>query len=957
MTMLGRNTKQTTTGMGGFYNRLKSVNMRLANINKDANRASMGIKGLGKSFGGLNSVMNIAKFYLVAHALKSFVNAALDAIETTNLFAVSMGGALDSANRFIDAMHVAFGLDQTNLKNAVGTFGLLSRSMGINNENAETLSTTMGKLGLDLSSLMNVPINQVMGDLRSGLLGQSETVYKYGIDVTEASLKTEALAQGISKSVRNMSQGEKMALRYAVMLKQTGLAQGDFSRTLESPANQARILQERFVTLSRSIGNIFIPVLSKVLPYLNAVMIAMIRIADMIAKLVGFVMPTFEVPTLDTIKSGAEDAEDAVGSLATKMKQFSSGMDELNVIDTSAPSGGGGGGPSIGDVNDFDFATYDNMMDQASTRVQEIADRIMGAFTTVYDYISTVTAPLDGVFTPISDIVLESFRTFYEDILLPLGGFILTSFIPNFFIILAETITILGKALEGMQPGFQFIYDRFIQPAFTGALALTSILLDRMSEALKQLNKWIDANRTTFDKLMETIGIVMTVISLLVASFIGIMQTIKLFSVITMAVTSPLGLVVIAIMALIAIGYLLIDNWAVVSAFFGAFGDFIKAKFDEMVLKFQEFTTSLQTGYDGTIAPVMGYIQTLFQMAVTTIVTLWNTLLKPTITAIINIFKAIGTTLWFVVTEFIIPLVQEWIDHFTNLWNQHLVPFLAELGKFVMSIIGFFAMIRDEFLIPLFNEFVKTLEWIIADFVMPMVQTFMEYLLPKLRNAFTFIADIFFIFLGVVIDVATGVLDFFGGVLDFFTGLFTGDLKLALSGIESMFTGMLTVVSGVGTGIVNVIIEVVNGMLRAVANGINFVVRQMNKISFDVPDWVPGIGGMSFGVSLNEVEPFQIPKLARGGSLTDGDLFEAGESGKAEAIGSFNNKTTVMPLENTDFVDAIYRAVFRGMTESQEEGGSVIENVLNLDGETIYRNQQRVARGRGIDFGMGVFAR
>ena len=107
---------------------------------------------------------------------------------------------------------------------------LLARSMGMSTKQAKTLSTTTAQLSTDLASLTNIPINQVMQDLRSGLIGQTETVYKYGMDLTEASLKTEAFRLGITKSVREMTQGEKMALRYSLMLKQSGLAHGDFAK-------------------------------------------------------------------------------------------------------------------------------------------------------------------------------------------------------------------------------------------------------------------------------------------------------------------------------------------------------------------------------------------------------------------------------------------------------------------------------------------------------------------------------------------------------------------------------------------------------------------------------------------------------------------------------------------------------------------------------------------------------
>ena len=136
---------------------------------------------------------------------------------------------------------------------------------GLSAENASILAENTNRLALDLGALTNRSFTKVAEDLRSGLIGQSKTMYKYGIDVTEAAIKQEALNQGIKKSVRHMSQAEKMALRYSVMLKQSGLAHGDFANTINRPANQLRILSERFLTLGRSIGNLFIPILNSVL--------------------------------------------------------------------------------------------------------------------------------------------------------------------------------------------------------------------------------------------------------------------------------------------------------------------------------------------------------------------------------------------------------------------------------------------------------------------------------------------------------------------------------------------------------------------------------------------------------------------------------------------------------------------------------------------------------------------
>ena len=260
---------------------LRGVGNSLGNLDRTATRTT---GSMGNAFKGLNKIIGIGALYKLADGMASATKSALDMIEVANLFTVSLGDMSSQAMKTINALHEVYGLDVTNLKSAVGGFALLSRSMGMSTKQAEILATNTTRLALDLSSLTNVPIQQVMQDLRSGLVGQSETVYKYGLDVTEAGLKTEAMNQGITKSVRNMSQGEKMALRYAVMIRGSSLAQGDFANTINAPANQLRILSERFITLSRSIGTIFMPMLQAVLPWLNALVMILIDVANAIAK-------------------------------------------------------------------------------------------------------------------------------------------------------------------------------------------------------------------------------------------------------------------------------------------------------------------------------------------------------------------------------------------------------------------------------------------------------------------------------------------------------------------------------------------------------------------------------------------------------------------------------------------------------------------------------------------------
>jgi len=334
---------------------LRGVGNSLGNLDRTTAR-TMG--SMTNSFQGLNRIIGIGMMYKFARGMASAVKSALDMIEVNNLFVVSLGNLTEEAMKTVDSLQQVYGLDPTNLKSAIGGFALLSRSMGMTTKQAEVLSTNTTRLALDLSSLTNVPIQQVMQDLRSGLVGQSETVYKYGIDVTEAGLKTEAMNQGITESVRNMSQGEKMALRYATMLRQTTLAQGDFARTINAPANQLRILSERFVTLSRAIGTIFMPMLKVVLPWLNALVMVLTDVANKIASLFGYEAPT-NATGLNQVGEDAKNSSDALGGTTKavdgttkalkKMKSATLGFDELNILPKpTSPSAGKNAGAGAG---------------------------------------------------------------------------------------------------------------------------------------------------------------------------------------------------------------------------------------------------------------------------------------------------------------------------------------------------------------------------------------------------------------------------------------------------------------------------------------------------------------------------------------------------------------------------------------------------------------------------------
>lgn len=485
---LGASAKEATNSYGSWFKQNKKLGNSFANINKDVNRASAGMKNF-------SSVLNFAKMGMAVNiltsALSNSIKASMDAIETQNLFLVSLGETADQALRVVENLNSVYGLDTTNLKSNIGTFALLSKSMGFTADQANTLSTQIAQSAIDFSSLMNVPITQVMGDLKSGLIGQTETVYKYGMDLTEASLKTEAFAEGITKSVRNMSQGEKMALRYNIIMRTiskdlgNGITiMGDFARTIDQPANQFKILQDRLTTLSRSFGNMFIPILTVLLPILNAVVIVLIDMANALATLAGYVPQTTIANALGSVAEEGDDATESIGETTEALKKLNKtilGIDELNLMAKPTESSASTlGSDSI--LSDIELLSIYNLMADVPQKAKEIAEKIKGFLVEVQKFFQPLIDVIEK-FKGISfDNLIKAFTNLYkavepfgkmlfdglvwalDNIFLPYAKFIIEETLPRWLEVLAVALGLVKTILE--QSGYLFVdfYNNFLKP-------------------------------------------------------------------------------------------------------------------------------------------------------------------------------------------------------------------------------------------------------------------------------------------------------------------------------------------------------------------------------------------------------------------------------------------------------------------------------------------------------------
>lgn len=370
-------------GASRLGNALKSLTGRMSSAN-------IGVKSLINGFGAL-----YIKFQLAKRAVMGFgkiVKSSMDYIEDLNYFNAAFGQVAEKAdlksfrkmgyesaeeyyNSFsqraeqltqkmsgfkinekgmaISTSKKSMGINPSLVMNYQAMFAQMSSSMGVASEMSMKLSETLTKLGADLASVKNLSFKDTWENMASGITGMSRAVDKFGINIRNMNLQQQLSNIGIDKSITKLNQQEKALVRTIIMLDSTRYAWADMSKTIQQPANQLRLLQSSWSNLSRTIGNIFLPIVAKVLPYLNALTIVLQRFAEQIVKILGFEDfdlgglgatggADFDFSDLADDTDSAADNMDKVAKKAKKASDNLQGFDIINKLqanDTDKDSG------------------------------------------------------------------------------------------------------------------------------------------------------------------------------------------------------------------------------------------------------------------------------------------------------------------------------------------------------------------------------------------------------------------------------------------------------------------------------------------------------------------------------------------------------------------------------------------------------------------------------------------
>lgn len=379
---------------------------QLSKVVTQANRVTAANEKQRKSYLSLSNQMNgfmrnmakLVSLKAVAEYLGNAVAKFNDFYEATDLFHNAMGNLSGEADTLISKMQGLLGVDPTKAMTYMATIQSLGTSFGLASDKAYVLSKNLTQLAYDEGSYWNKDVAETFTAMSSAISGEIEPIRRLGIDLTQARLQQELLALGFNKQVSSLSQADKAVLRYIAIMKQTANVQGNLAQTIQSPANQIKILKAQLDMLAKSVGSLLYPALKSILPPLIAAVQLIREFVEWAAKLMGvkvvFTDFTKSADSVGGIGDAMDDTADSTKKAAKALKDYTMGFDELNIIDPTQGSSSSGGGASAGNIlGDVDLSGYD-MFKQYNEELAKQIDASKQKIKAMLPLIATVATAL-----------------------------------------------------------------------------------------------------------------------------------------------------------------------------------------------------------------------------------------------------------------------------------------------------------------------------------------------------------------------------------------------------------------------------------------------------------------------------------------------------------------------------------------------------------------------------------
>lgn len=255
-----------STSVGSIH---YDLNLDTSKFEKAAAGVSGKLKNVGSSMQSIGTKMSAFVTLPIVAGATVAIKSASDLNETINKVDVAFKKDAQTVKDWSKTTIKSFGIAGSTAMEAASLFGDMGTSMGLSTKEASKMSMSLTGLAGDLASFKNIGIDQAQTALAAIFTGETESLKRLGIVMTQTNLERFAASKGIEKNIKDMTEAEKVQLRYAYVMEKTKNAQGDFARTSEGTANQMRMFGEQMKELGEQFGLILLPYVNKAIGFLS----------------------------------------------------------------------------------------------------------------------------------------------------------------------------------------------------------------------------------------------------------------------------------------------------------------------------------------------------------------------------------------------------------------------------------------------------------------------------------------------------------------------------------------------------------------------------------------------------------------------------------------------------------------------------------------------------------------
>jgi hypothetical protein len=873
----------------------------------------VGIKGTAKKAGmALAAAFSVKK---IVDFSKQCLELGSDLAEVQNVVDVTFPSMTSQVDKFAQNAVKNFGLSETMAKRFTGTYGAMAKAFGFSEQQAYDMGTALTGLAGDVASFYNLSQDEAYTKLKSVFTGETESLKDLGVVMTQTALDSYALANGFGKTTSQMSEAEKVALRFQFVSEQLSAAQGDFARTSDSWANQVRILKLQFDSFKASIGQGLINVFTPVIKVVNLLIGKLVTLANAFKSFTELLTgnkssgasqissmgdaATSAGNGMDDAAQSADNMTDSTNKAGNAAKKTAKamrslmGFDKINKLDSktdSSSSTTGSGTPST----DFgSLAQGDTVIDKTDKKMQGLINRCKEleslfkkgfqiGFGDSNKKIDSINASIKNIGKNLKEIftdpaVVSAANKCADSIALAFGK------ITGSFARIG--LTIADNLIGGVDKYLEKSKD-YIKKNLISIFDVTGEIADLSGDFMVAIADIFDVFSSDDAK-----GITADIIGIFADGYLGaITVSLKfvrdLAKIIVVPVTQNVDKIKAAFENILAPIRIVLDtiHQSVKDTFTkinAVYDEHIEPLFDSVAEGISDIVGTLLDGFNTYIAPVLQSLATDFDGT-------WKDSVQPTLDGILDLLGSVFDLLK-VLWE---NLLQPFINWIAKNIMPLLAPIIKELGSDFLDLLSTVSNV--------IRSITKVLQGLI-DFVTGVLSGDWEKALGGLGE----IAEGFQISLGATWDFIKK--DIFGkaishlknSVVPGWSGSFellkstTGELKTKLKNVfsasETYFNDIITfmnnkflnkwkkswkdvkdtfsdVFSGLGSLAkkpINAIISAFNVVIKA----INSMISRINSIRFsiDVPDWIPGVGGSSWGFNgFNIASVSNIPMLANG---------------------------------------------------------------------------------------------